>query len=277
MAKLRGKTVLITGAANGIGRCTANEFARAGCDLILTDIDGDLLEVVAQQIRAMDAVVQTYVYDVSNQSAVEEMADTVIKSGGVDIVINNAGIGHSGELADTHLKTWHKLMDVNFWGPLHHIYAFLPYMKERRGGHFVNISSGQAFFRLPTWGAYAITKLALGVFSEILHFELRKYDIDVTTVYPFMTRTGFYEDIDGDTWLARLSMRLQPFYSMSPERVAKIIYRAVKRRDRVEMVSVANDLAHYAQFFPLVPDLIARVVDRALAKRPSDESSPVLH
>jgi short-subunit dehydrogenase len=158
-------------------------------------------------------------------------------------------------------------MDVNFWGALNHVYAFLPAMKEARSGHIVNISSGQAYFRLPTWGAYAAVKEGLGTFSEVLHYELERYGIDVTTVYPFMVNTEFYDGVKGDTLLGRLAMKLVPFYSMSPETVGRIIFKAVKRRRTVENVSILNDLAQYARSLPLVPGLIARVSTLMLARR----------
>ncbi len=273
MARLEGKRVLITGGAGGIGFCTAQEFAEAGCELILTDIDGEALEEAAGRLRARGARVHTYAYDVSWEQAVQDMAEAVTRDvGEVDVLINNAGIGHTGELEDTSKKTWKRLMDVNFWGPLHHVYAFLPRMRARRSGQIVNVSSGQSFFRLPTWGAYAAVKAALAVFSEVLHFEVRKYGIRVTTVYPFMVDTPFYEDIEGETAGTRLAMKLVPYYSMRPERVGRIVYKAVAKRHKVEMVTLINHLGHLAQVVPLASDVIARTTNFVLAKRtPAEE------
>lgn len=269
MPKSRGKKVLITGAASGIGRCTADEFARAGYDLVLTDINQSALDAVAEQMRGHGVAVHTCVYDVSKQRQVQEMAREVLAEvGGIDILINNAGVGHTGELVDTSLKTWRTLIDVNLWGPIYHVYAFLPHMQERGSGQIVNVSSGQAFFRLPTWGAYAAVKAALGVFSEVLHYELRKYGIRVTTVYPFMVNTPFYRNIVGDTWTARLSMKLVPYYSMKPEAVARIIYKAVKHKRKVETVSLLNDVAFYVQAIPFAPAIIAATTNFVLGKRP---------
>lgn len=268
MAKLAGKRVLITGGAMGIGRCTAQEFARAGCELILTDIRAEELEQTAQELRQGGATVHTYAYDVSKQKQVQEVAEQILaKLGDVDVLINNAGVGHTGELVDTTLRTWKRLVDVNLWGPLYHVYAFLPRMIERRSGQIVNVSSGQAFFRLPTWGAYAAVKAALGVFSEVLHFEVRKFGVRVTTVYPFMVNTPFYAGITGDTWGARLSMKLVPWYAMKPEKVGRIIFRAVKRRQKVETVSVLNDIGFYAQLVPGASDIIATGAQLFLGKR----------
>ena len=251
MSKLRGRRVLVTGGAGGIGQCLAAELARAGNEIIITDINGNALDRAAAELRALGAVVHTRCMDVSDRAAVEDLAQWIEgELGGLDVLVNNAGIGHTGEIAETSLETWHKLMNVNFWGPLYHVYAFLPAMVRRRAGHIVNVSSGQAFFQLPTWGPYAAVKLALGGFSEILRFELRKHGIAVTTVYPFMVDTGFYGDIKGETWGQRLSMKLVPYYSMKPDKVAHIVFKAIERRKGVEMVSSLNDVAKQLRAIP---------------------------
>ena len=278
MASLKGKRIVLTGAASGIGRCAAKEFARAGCELIITDINEELLKETTEELRERGASVRSYVVDVSRREQVEEMAESVINSyDGIDILINNAGIGHSGEIVETTLETWERLMAINFWGPLYHVYAFLPSMIERGSGHIVNVSSGQAFFRLPTWGAYSTVKLALGAFSEILRFELRKFDIQVTTFYPFMVNTPFYGDIEGETFFQRLSMKMMPYYSMSPERVGKILFKAVKKRKAIEMVSVINDIGKLTRFVPKVADIVGMASIMALGKSADDLRQYVLY
>ncbi len=255
--KLKGKRVLITGAANGIGRAMAGYFADEDCVLILSDIDAEALEKTADALRQKGARVYTHEVDVSKSSQVAKMAKSVIANPGIDILINNAGIGHSGEIVETPISKWKTLMDVNFWGPLHNVYAFMPEMIRQGNGHIVNVSSGQAFFRLPTWGPYATIKLALGGFSELLRVEVKKFGIKVTTVYPFMVNTDFYGDIEGETFGAKLSMKLVPYYSMSPERVGKIIFKAVKKQKAVEMVSVINDLAYFTRLLPPLSNMVS--------------------
>jgi len=268
MKSLQGKRVLITGGAGGIGLCTAEEFARAGCEVIITDIDAARLEEAGRKLAEHGGRVHTRVVDVVDQAQVDALARWVLEDvGGLDVLINNAGIGYSGELAETTIETWQKLLAVNLLGPLYHIYAFLPHFKERRSGHIVNVSSGQSYFRLPTWGAYASIKAAFGALSEILHFELRKYRVKVTTVYPFMVNTPFYKDIRGQTWGAKLSMKLVPYYSMTPERVAGIIFKAVKKGAKVERVSVINELGRYAQVIPFANDIMAFTSNLLLAKK----------
>ena len=273
MADPRGKRVLITGGAQGIGLCTARDFAAAGAEVVITDIDSVKLDEAGAELSASGAKIHTRVCDVSDEEQVTAVARWIIDElGGLDILINNAGIGHNGELADTDLATWRKLVAVNFWGPLYHVYAFLPHFEERGDGHIVNVSSGQAFFRLPTWGAYTTVKIAMGVFSEILHFELKKKHIKVTTVYPFMVNTGFYDDVEveGESFGTWLSMKLLPVYSMKPESVGKIVFKAVKKNRGVEMVNILNDLGNVARVIPGVPDVMSTVSAWFLTKRESN-------
>ena len=202
------------------------------------------------------------------------MAREVLKRfGSLDVLVNNAGIGHLGELADTSIETWQKLWAVNFWGPLYHVHAFLPSMRERRAGHIVNVSSGQAFFRLPTWGAYATTKLALGAYSELLRFEIAKYKIRVSTVYPYLVATNFYQDAESETFAGRMSIKLLPYYADSPEKVGRLVARAVRKNKAVEMVNPLNSVGYYSRLLPPVSNMMARVSTWLLAKGESKQTA----
>lgn len=265
--QLAGKYVLITGGAQGIGLHTAREFAEAGCHLILTDINADKLEAAANELETHNVQVFRFVVDVADRDQVENLAKEVIaKCGRIDILINNAGVGMHKELEFTNLEEWQKLLAVNFWGPLYHIYAFLPYMKQQGSGQIVNVSSGQAFFRVPTWGAYAAIKLAIGAVSEIMHYEVRKYGIKVTTVYPYMVNTGFYNDVESHSWGSRLMLRFLPYYSQKPETVGKTIYNAVRKGKRVEMVNVLNYIGKYINVLTPISNFVSSTASFLLSR-----------
>jgi len=244
---MRNKKVLITGAAGGIGYCTAQEFAQAGAYLILVDINKAALDKARGQLQSAGALVDAHVIDITNKDEVDQLRDKILaRHGSLDVLINNAGRGYHAELKDTSIETWQHLIDINFYGGLYHIYAFLPSMIEQGSGHIVNISSGQAFFRMPTWGAYAAVKLMVGAVSELLHYELRKYDIDVTTVYPYMVNTGFYDGVKtNETLMSKMSMELLPYYSLSPETVGKKIFNAVKNKKQVEDIHPFTSAGRY--------------------------------
>lgn len=264
---MTGETVLITRVGGGIGSCLAEEFAKEGATLVLTDIDGGRLRAAKSRLRRFGNRIYTRRMDSSSRAEADRLASWVRKSlGGLDVLVNNAGIGFIGDLAETGIRDWKRLLGTNLWEPLFHTYAFLPAMKERGAGHIVNVSSGQAFFRRPTWGAYAAIKLALGAFSEILAVELRKSGIRVLTVYPFMGNTGFYGSVRPETWAAKLSMRLVPYYSMTSQAVARIVFRAIRTGKSVERVSLWNELAHLTQCVPLVSERMSRAANDLLSR-----------
>lgn len=268
MTSFVGKKVLITGAGGGIGSCLAENFAQSGAILILTDINESSLEQTAAKLKSYGTQVYTKVTDSSKRDQVEALASFVINDlGGLDVLVNNAGVGHTGEMVETSLETWKRLFDINFWGPLYHVYAFLPHFMEKKSGHIVNVSSGQAYFRLPTWGVYATMKLALSCFSETLRYEIKHHNIKVTTVYPFMVNTPFYKDIKGETIGTWLSMKLLPFYSMKPDSVSKIIFRAIEDGKAIEKVNVLNDVGYYLHLSPSLFNVVSKITYSFLGKK----------
>lgn len=245
----KDKLVLITGAASGIGRSLALRMAGDGAKLILVDLDEVGVERLALEIE-MSGLERPLVsrLDVANAVEVDKVVGSFVARGLVpDVLINNAGIGYSGRLDATGIDTWTRLIGVNLMGPVHMTHSVLPHMFARGSGRIVNLSSGQAFFRLPGWGAYAAVKLALGAWSELLDAELWGSGVGVTTVYPFMVNTGFYKNIEGQTTLSRAAMRLLPWYSMTPEAVAGRIIDAIRSDRAVEMVSPLNYLGKAAR------------------------------
>lgn len=264
------KKVLITGAASGIGFQLARRFASAGSVVVMVDNNKEQLNKSVRKIArefAPYTIIYHYMCDVSYPHDVMKLKKYVEdRLENIDILINNAGIAFNRELADTTNKDWRKLLKVNLLGSIYTINEFLSEMKERKSGHIVNVSSGQAFFRLPTWGAYAVSKVALGAMSELLSFELAKYGVNVTTVYPFMVNTPFYNETKGDTFVARMSMKLLPFYSDSPEKVASKIFDAICDKKRVEMVNPINYLGFIMRSLPPVASSITWLVNKFLAK-----------
>ncbi len=268
MKELRNKVVLITGAGGGIGLNTAGFFAEAKTRLVLTDINELALENAKQRLAKHDIEIMTRVVDVTDLKAVEQLAvDVAAKFGGVDILINNAGIGYNAEIADTPLAKWQQLMNINFWAPLYHIQTFLPYMKNKKSGHIVNVSSGQAYFRAPTWGAYSVTKLAIGAMSEILNVEVARDNVKVTTVYPFLVNTGFYDTATANSIGEKLFFMFMPLYSDKPETVAKMIFDSVKEDKDVEMVSILNQFFKYIRVAPSAADVMDKMTHTFMSKQ----------
>ena len=238
---LRGKWVLLTGAASGIGKKTCLLLAREGCNLVIVDIDEMGLRSLEQELKSLGADVFHKVVDVTDKSQVQALAEEVHERiGAVDVLVNNAGIGHSSDIRHTTDEEWHRLIDINFYGPLNMTNAFLPGMIKRRGGQIVNMSTGQVFFPVPTWGAYAASKAALATYSECLTWELACFGIKVTTVYPGLISTPFYKDVKAATPAQKLVLWYINSLGSTPEKMAKKIVGGIKRRKRRVIQSWIN-------------------------------------
>jgi short-subunit dehydrogenase len=264
MENKMGKRVLITGAANGIGHYLAKEFAKYGYDLTLIDIDTQKLNVTQDMCSFVSnglCNISTIPLNICDEDGIDYLVQETNK---IDILVNNAGIGYHKELKDTDMDIWKRLLDVNLTAPFKMIHSFVPKMIEQGGGQIVNVSSGQTFFQLPTWGAYSVSKSALATFSEILHYELKKHNIHVTTVYPFMVDTGFYDNVETKTLGAKLSMKFLPYYSQKPETVAKKIFKAVKNKKRVEYVNPINLIGKYLKASP-IHSSFSKIINQVLS------------
>lgn len=193
MEELNDKVAVVTGAAGGIGLGLARQLAAAGSRLSLADIDADGLERARSNLRVDGAEVMTTVTDVGVLDDVAALAEeTVARFGGVDVVVNNAGVIAWNPIDALTIGDWRWVMDVNFWGVLHGVHVFLPIM-ERQGteGHFVNVSSiGGVFADTPFMATYSATKAAVIGLSLTLaaELELQQRPISVTIVCPGGTR-----------------------------------------------------------------------------------------
>ena len=269
MASVKGKRILITGGAGGIGFHTALAFLKEKSEVILTDVREEALEEakgkLAGQAGSAKGTVSTYVNDVTNYAQVEALSREV---GEVDVLINNAGIGFSSEIKDTSLEDWQRLVNINIWGTVYFVKVFLPSMIDRGSGHIVNISSGQAFFPVPTWGAYAATKFFVAGFSESLHYEVARFGIKVTTVFPYVVSTDFYSEIATPTLGTKAMIKLLPLYATTPEKTGRIILKAVKKGKKYEMHHPINKANYYlSRLFPHVVEGTGRTIAWSLTRK----------
>lgn len=160
-------------------------LARAGCDLVAVDVDADGLERVREEIGALGAGCLTKTVDVSARSHMEELADELNSlPGGVDVLVNNAGVAVSGELDVIPVEDIEWIIGVNLMGEIYGCRFFLPYMIRRGEGHIVNVASVSGFAALPLHVAYTVTKFGVMGLSEMLWAEARNHGVGVTVVCP---------------------------------------------------------------------------------------------
>lgn len=191
-ASLRGKTVFITGAASGLGAALATVLARAGADIVATDIRPAPLEAAAAPLRAFGARVHTIGFDVADPDAVRRaIGETVEVMGRLDILINNAGTDVTLPIDALSEEDWLRVIGTNLNGPFLLARHACALMRQAGGGHIVNVASTAAKRAWPNAAAYHASKWGLLGLSHALHAELRAHNIRVTAVVAGGMRTPF--------------------------------------------------------------------------------------
>ena len=192
MQNLSGKVSVVTGAGSGIGRALALELARSGSRLALLDVDEQGLAGTAAALGA--AEVLTRRCDMSDAAQVEVAAAAVVdRFAQVDLVVNNAGIAHSGRpFWELPPEDFGRVMDVNFWGVVHGTRAFLPHLMARPEAVLVNVSSLFGLIGVTRQSAYCSSKFAVRGFTESLRMELRESapHVRAVTVHPGGVKTA---------------------------------------------------------------------------------------
>ncbi|MGW0575831.1 SDR family NAD(P)-dependent oxidoreductase [Streptomyces sp. NPDC002920] len=166
---LEGKVAVVTGGASGIGAGIARQLAAQGMNVVIADVEQDALDSACAESGAYG--VRT---DVRDPHSVQALADAVIgKFSGVHVVVNNAGVGPMGKVADLDLSDWRWILEVNLWGVIHGVNSFLPLLlKNPEGGHIVNTASVGGLATMPGLGAYTVSKFGVVALTETLAQEL---------------------------------------------------------------------------------------------------------
>jgi 2-hydroxycyclohexanecarboxyl-CoA dehydrogenase len=185
-----GKTAVVTGAASGIGRATAEAFAQAGAHVLLADINQEAGEAVAAALRARERGADFFRVDITDAQSIEAFRKAALaRRAQVDIVANVAGWGRSEPFVDNKPEFWKKLIDLNFLGTVMVTRAFLDGMMERRSGRIVTVASDAG--RVGSLGetVYSGTKGGVIAFTKALAREMARYDVTVNCVCPGPTDT----------------------------------------------------------------------------------------
>ena len=191
-SEIDSRTAVITGAASGIGLETARVLASRGWHLAIADIDQEQLDQIASELAGTTEVLAVRV-DVSNAAEVDALADaTFDRFGIVDFLHSNAGVALLSPLTTTRVDDWRWLIDVNIWGTINCVRAFVPRLvAQDRSSHITFTASIAGLVAAPGLGAYGATKYAVVGIAEVLHKELRNDGIGVSVLCPMRVATGF--------------------------------------------------------------------------------------
>lgn len=192
MSELQGKVALVTGAGSGVGRATSLALAHEGVSIGLMGRRLGALEETAQQIRDAGGRAVVLPADVSDEHAVVAMVEQLAEyCGGIDILINSAGVGIYGPVESYTLDDWRTTMDTNLTGVFLCSRYVLPWMKQRGSGYIISLSSGAGRKGVANLGAYAASKFAVIGFMESLAEEVGELGIKCSTILPGSILTDF--------------------------------------------------------------------------------------
>ncbi|HVH85328.1 MAG TPA: SDR family NAD(P)-dependent oxidoreductase, partial [Terriglobales bacterium] len=269
---LNGKVVFITGGSRGLGLAMAEEFARRGAQIAICARDAEELERARECIeRETGSRVTTLVCDVSDR---EQMESTVLRVqshfGGIDVLVNNAGIIAVGPFENQNIGDFEEAMKVNFWSQVYATLAALPEMQRRGETRIVNITSIGGKVSVPHLLPYSCSKFAAVAFSEGLRSELAKTDIKVVTVVPGLMRTGSHINAEFKgkhsqefTWFSLSGTN--PVSSISVSRAARqIVDATVTGRAELIITWQAELLARFHGLAPGLTTEILGIVNRTL-------------
>lgn len=272
----RGKIALITGGSRGLGFEIARQICARGGKVVLLARDAEELSRAKTELDQSGSEVLTIPCDLLEtaqmQSAVQQ---TLQRFGGIDILINNAGIIEVGPLAHMQFKDFDRAMRLHFWAPYILQFLVVPQMRAKGGGRIVNVSSIGGRIAVPHMTPYSASKFALAGFSDAIRAELAADKIYVTTVTPGMMRTGseVHAKFKGDhaaefRWF-NSSLKF-PFASISVQRAAKKIVNACERGKPVLVMPFSTYLIIAAN--AVFPNLVARAMKIFMRALPTQVS-----
>lgn len=255
---LTGKRAILTGASGGIGRALAAALVKAGARVALASRNVGALEGLAAEVRAAGGEAIVVPTDVTRDEDRSRLVETTVtRLGGVDLLINNAGVGSWGHFASSTPEIMRQVMEVNFFAPVELTRLAMPHLTRGNQSAVVNIASMCGRKGMPAWAEYSASKCALVGMSEALRGEFARFDVDVITVVPGLTNSGFERN-----WLrsdGRANLQFET--GMSPDYLAARIVEAIRdNRREVVFGDEARTLLRFNRLFP-------RLTNRLIAKK----------
>lgn len=185
---VKDKVAIVTGASSGIGEASAKLLTKNGAKVVLAARSKEKLEKLSKELPGSFAVPA----DMTKEKEVKEMVKKTIEHfGRVDILINNAGRGYDASTEEINIETFREIFELDVVGLLVAMQEVIPVMRRQKGGAIINVSSGTALMSLPNMGAYSSLKRAVAGLSLTAREELKKDNIAVSVVYPYITLTDF--------------------------------------------------------------------------------------
>jgi NADP-dependent 3-hydroxy acid dehydrogenase YdfG len=229
-SRIEGKRVAITGAGGGLGRAMTINFAKQGWKVAIADINATAMQECFDSVieHSKDSFIQHC--DVRQEADFEQLlAKCNERWGGVDVLVNNAGIASINSIHKESIDSWQRIVDINTLGAVRGCKVFVPALKKQGGGHIVNIASVAGISCTPHMSSYNTTKAAVIALSETLRWELKSANIGVTVVCPSMFKTGLADSSGVENGKIKENLeKMMAASKLSADDIAESIYTAVQ-------------------------------------------------
>jgi short-subunit dehydrogenase len=255
---LQGLRILITGASGGIGRSLAAQAAARGARVAAAARSADKLAELVKEVNGRGAEAVAVPANITIEADRRRLLDAVVERfGGLDVLINNAGVASFGHFADSTEEVMRQVMEVNFFAPVELTRQVIPLLMEGRQPAVVNVASMCGRRGLPAWPEYSASKFALCGMTEALRGEMARFDIDMLLILPGLTRSDLGRHLLRNT--GRMDIRFDQ--GMPPETVARGILDALEK-NRTETV-----LGREAVWMLRLQRFVPRVLDRLISRK----------
>lgn len=231
---IAGKVVVITGASSGLGAATARRLSRDGATVVLAARRLDRVQALAEELTATGGKALAVETDVVDRDQVQQLVDRTVKSyGRIDVMLNNAGLMPLSPLERLKVDEWDQMIDVNIKGVLYGIAATLPYMKQQKSGHIINVSSVAGHKIIPSGAVYCATKFAVRALSEGLRQEVKPYNIRTTIISPGAVATELLDRISESDIEA--AVRARTSFAIPADSFARMVAFAISQPEDVDV------------------------------------------
>lgn len=265
MTNLDQAIVLITGAGGGFGRQMTSQLSEAGSRLILSDIDEHrLCDLRAETSAGSNAVIASIPADLSDETGCRLLYEEVLKTGTMpDLIVNNAGVAVAGRFDHVPRDRWEQLVQIDLLAPMRLCQFFLPHLIERGSGHIVNISSIAGWLGTKGMTSYCAAKFGLRGFSEALAGDLEEFDIHVSTVYPFFSRTPI---LDSEQFGYEKRREVPDEMVTDPADIVAAIIKGIRtNKAHIFPDRTAKQIHYVTRFFPWIVPILNRRLEEKIA------------
>lgn len=259
--------VLVTGGASGLGRALVALLVARGDTVLAVDLADDRPAAVPEgaEYRRLDVR--------SQQDWDATLAWVRETWGGLDLLVNNAGIATGGRIEIESMADWERVLDINLLGVARGCHTMTPLLKEQRAGHIVNVASLAGLVHGPGMASYNAAKAGVVALSETLRFELGPWGIDVTVVCPAFFRTNLHESFAGkDVAMQEAGIRLITKAKVDADEIAKVVLDGIDKRKQIVLTDRLGRQAYYGKRFarPLYDRMMTAQAKRLARKAGQD-------